>query len=177
MMELAHCCRSEGGMLNTRRKDQYIKSGLVKRVGYPIDKKTNYLFQLTARGKEFVKSQFPDTYFYSTGDAIFHDLKLVEAHKTLRPGDRWYTEGQAKQILEDRQSWLRENGRIGEANLIEQRISDGQISAPDGIVWRADREEFEIVEVITRNYSKEDKEAKREWARAANIRDDFEFWQ
>lgn len=155
------------------RLKKHIKQGYIERAEEHYDRKTKTsksIYRLTESGKRKCREICEVGSSYKSA-AVKHDLaladKYVELHKQGLT-QRWFTEQDWRNKLEEEIERLRNQGNNQEADRIEEQWRKKGISVTDGGYINASGE-MVAVEVITKHYTSEQIEAKHEFVQVMNV--------
>ena len=155
------------------RLKKHIKQGYIERAEEHYDRKTktsNSIYRLTDAGKRKCREICEVGSSYKSA-AVKHDLaladKYVELHKQGLT-QKWLTEQDWRNKLEDEIERLRNQGNTREADRIEDDWRKKEISVPDG-GYMSSEGQLVAVEVITKYYTSEQIEAKHEFVQTMNV--------
>lgn len=159
--------------VNNSRLKQHIKQGYITKAEQYYDKKTKttqVIYKLTDKGKQVCQEQCNVGKVYKAASCR-HDLALADRYVELHKQglvDRWYTEQDWRNKLEDEIDRLRQTGNNQEADRIQEEWDNKRISMPDGGYVNSGGQ-LVAVEVITRNYTEADIEAKHKFVQTLGV--------
>lgn len=162
------------GVSEDRLKQHIKQKNVVKERDYkPKKGQSEYIYNLTKQGKEKCREVTNVNNLYKRASER-HDAalrkELISAYKEKEIvqfiSEKDWNQRLEERIHELRSSNIEEDRR--EAERIEDMRKQGLISPPDGGYMTSDRE-IHAVEVVTRYYTEEEREAKQEFIRVMNI--------
>lgn len=162
--------------MGTRRADAHVKDGLLEKVTLVIkdrgEEQQLELYRLTDAGKDVAREKCNISNMYASNSPR-HDLALTQTYielfkKNPEYVERWITENDYKVMLQEKVLELREQGRHGEAERMQEEITSKKFSAPDG-GYRDDQGQIHAIEITTRFYKEETIIAKANTLQVLNI--------
>lgn len=159
--------------LRDKRIASYQKDGLIERVHFSRPgARDQVCYRTTAHGRDFISEHLSMRPYVAQSPV--HDLGLAGRYFSLTQAERetWQTEAQCRDILAEHIRQLQDQGEEERARELWDRLSDGQLSMPDGI-YTSEIGQVIGVEVITSNYGEAEIAAKEETAGALGAEIEF----
>ena len=161
MKACQHISREQAlSLITAGRLKSYQTQGLVRKVHYINKGKQSNVYDLTAKGRDWIKHHYPDMgkNFYLSSCAVHHNIALANQVIQREQQRDWLTERDLRQELLD---------HIDRASPEERfrllgRLERGEISIPDG--GYREGGELYCVEIINENYGQAQIQAKTEYA-------------
>ncbi len=142
-------------IISKNRIASYQHQGVLKKIHYIHQGRQNTAYELTSSGRAFIRKNFPElgTYFYSSGTAVRHNIRLAEQ---IMQHDRWLNERELRQELYTRLERIQDDEERFEQL---RRLEHGEYSVPDGAYYDDDGN-IVCVEITNDNYTQEIIQAK-----------------
>ncbi|HGE5805187.1 hypothetical protein NYE71_32815 [Bacillus sp. FSL K6-0273] len=141
-------------------RDGYIEKCSV----YRHDKRSmESVYRLTGKGKELASTQLNLKNFYRSCSSR-HDLAVADRYFRASEEQRsnWLTERDWKDRMQEHIQSLYEAREIARASQLQERLEERSMSYPDG-GYVSETGQVIAIEVITKNYSEAEIEAKEEF--------------
>ncbi len=157
--------RQSLSIVSKNRLASYVKQGLLNKLHYIDNEKTEIIYELTKFGRDWTRKEFPNlgNNFYISSTAHQHNVRLADEIIThSKVNTSWLNERDLRQMLFQA---IEQNPH--KLQLLEQ-YDKGNLSVPDG-GYIDENGAIKCVEIINGNYSQQQINAKIRYSEITNI--------
>lgn len=150
-------------IISRNRLDSFEKQGVLKKLHYMDNNKTEIIYELSKKGRDWISRNFSHLQgnFYTASTAHQHNIILAQ-QIINRPYSKWLNERDLKQIL------IKSIEQSDNRWELMRQLENGQISVADGGYLNEDGS-IECIEVINSNYTSSQLQAKANFQSITNI--------
>ena len=140
-------------LISRSRADNFCKEGVIRKVHYIADGRQQTAYELTHKGKQFIKSNYPSwgSKYYSSSTAVRHNIALANIVMQYADSKTWRNENELREMMMER---ITDSIELRFQYI--QQLERNEISVCDGAVVNRETGEIEqLIEITNDNYTSE----------------------